>query len=312
MSSTFFTTDDGDIILRAGSGSDSKHAFRVHKFVLALASPVFKDMLAFPQPPDQTLNGPQQIPAADVPEPPKVVDSILRFIYPGVEPPKITELPTLTALLSAADKYNITSMHPTLREKLKTFLPGRRSLWVYAIACRFGFSDVAKEAARVSRTQDLRYLDEQGREDLRHISSASLFQLVQFVHTREQDGLSTIRENLSQLTLWDSTKCLHDGHDTQDYYFYLQKAVEEAFIDDPHVGSKDLFALLDKVPDPPRGCSPPRRSAEWYYDGGDDEPFGCPLLPMGIRKRLSDITYELQRQNTATLEKFFGKGFGGV
>ena len=49
--STFFTTDDGEIVLRASSQPNSKYDFRVHKFILSLASPVFKDMFTFPQHP---------------------------------------------------------------------------------------------------------------------------------------------------------------------------------------------------------------------------------------------------------------------
>jgi len=121
---TLFTTVDGDVILRAGPEPDSKHDFRVHKFILSLASSVFKDMFTLPQPPDQNQNEKPDIPTVNVSDPPEVLDTILRFVYPGVEPPKIADLPTLTALLSAADKYNITSIYPILRDALNTLLPG--------------------------------------------------------------------------------------------------------------------------------------------------------------------------------------------
>jgi hypothetical protein len=89
--------------------SNSKHDFRVHKFILSLASPVFKDMFALPQPLDQTLDEQHGLPVVDVPEPPEALDIILRFIYPGVEPPKITKPSALTATLLSADKYDISS-----------------------------------------------------------------------------------------------------------------------------------------------------------------------------------------------------------
>ena len=54
MSLAFVTTDNGDIVLRSRVDSDLKHDFRVHKFILFLASSVFKDMLTFPRPLDQT------------------------------------------------------------------------------------------------------------------------------------------------------------------------------------------------------------------------------------------------------------------
>lgn len=140
MSSAFFTTDDGDIVLRAGPEPDSKHDFRVHKLILSLASPVFEDMLAFPQPLDQTSDEQHGPPAVDIPEAPEVFDLILRLIYPGAKPPKNVNQSTLSALLFTADKYNISSIHSALSESLRRFLPpNSRSFWVYTMACRFGF-----------------------------------------------------------------------------------------------------------------------------------------------------------------------------
>lgn len=84
------------------------------------------------------------------------MDSLLRLIYPGIEPPEITDLSALTALLSVAHKYNITSVYPALKGTLKTFLPVS-AFGVYVIACRFGFTEVAREAAKVGTTESVSY-----------------------------------------------------------------------------------------------------------------------------------------------------------
>jgi len=309
MTSAFFTTNDGDIVLRTGTEPDSKQDFRVHKFILSLASPVFKDMFAFPQPPDQTLHAQHQLPIVDIPDPPKVLDMILRFIYPGVEPPKITEPQTLTALLLTADKYNITSIYPALRENLKTFLP-LRSLWVYIIACRFGFLEEKKQAAKLMTSSGFLYLSDPG--DIQLISSTDLFRLVQFVQEREYDGRIRIESHLDPLYLENTTSCEHCEKDAQDYYYYLEKEVERAFVTDPCVGSKDLFAVLDRIPDPPPGCDPLPRSGDWYYQVEDQDGFRCPLQPMTIRRKLADIAEGLCRRNEELLQRFFGKGTGNV
>ena len=309
MTSTFFTTDDGDVVLRAGTEPDSKHDFRVHKIILSLASPVFKDMFTLPQPPDQTLHEQHQLSVIDVADPPKVLDAILRYIYPGAEPPKITEPQTLSVLLSAADKYNITSIYPTLRGILETFTsvyPFR----MYIIACRFGFSEEAKQAAKLTKTGDLIHLGDC--EDLQHVSSTDLFRLVQFVQEREKDGLYEIQVSLGPSSLDDpGADCFHDGEDAQDYYFHLEKGVEDAFVADPCVGFKDLFAVLDSIPDPPPGCKPHPRSANWYWECDDEDAFDCPLRPMTIRRRLKDVALCLNRRNHEMLRKHFGKGIGG-
>ncbi|KAF9783360.1 hypothetical protein BJ322DRAFT_1070473 [Thelephora terrestris] len=308
--STFFTTDDGDIILRAGSESGTKHDFRVHKLILSLASPVFKDMLTFPQPPDQTSSDQHQLPVVDVPEPPEVLNDILRFIYPGEELPKILERSTINALLVAADKYNISSIYPTLRANLKNSLSPRRcdTFSAYVIACRFGFPEIAKEAAGLSSTQSL--IHHKNHEDVQYISSTDLLRLVEFVLTREYQGLHRIQAILDQPHLLDSSTCRH-GETAQDYYFHLEKEVEKAFVGIPCVGFKDLFEVLDRITDPPIGCDPPPESADWHYESDDQDAFCCPLRPMTIRRRLTEIEEDLRELNRKLLDSFFGKGSGG-
>jgi len=267
MSLTSFTTTDGDIILRAGPEPDSKHDSRVHKFILSLASPVFKDMFAFPQPPNQTLNE-HQLPIVDGLEPPEVIDTILRFIYPGVEPPKITKLSPLTALLSTADKYNIRSIHPALRQILKTLIP-RTPIRVYIIACRFGFSEEAREAVKVTRTAN--FVHKSPHEDIQYVSSTDILRLFQFVQRREYQGRHRIEDAFEPRRL-DLVCCDH-GEEAKDYYLRLEKAVQEGFALEPWIGSKGLLPVLDEIPDPPPGCKPPSR---WYYDDDDEDGFGCP------------------------------------
>ena len=311
MPSAFFTTDGGDIVLRAGPEPNSKHDFCVHKTILSLASPVFKDMFAFPQPLDQTLDEQHQLPVVDIPEAPEVFDIILRLIYPGAEPPKITGQSTLSALLFTADKYDIRSVYPTLRENLKAFLsPHSDHLWVYIMACRFGFSELVKEAAKVSTKWSLSHLSNQ--EELRHVSSTDLFRLNQFVLARERDGLARIRAILEPTWLEDSVDCPHNGEDVQGYYSLLGREVEEVFVEDPCVGVKDLSVVLDEIPDPPPGCDPLQRSANFYSGGGDYDHFDCPIRPMTIRRRLKDIADSLSEQNLQSLDQFFGRDRGSV
>ena len=311
MPSAFFTTDGGDIILRAGPETGSNHDFCVHKTILSLASPVFKDMLAFPQPLDQTSDEQHQLPVVVIPESPEVFDIILRFIYPGVEPPlKITKRSTLSALLFMADKYDIPSIYPMLRESLKARLSpySDHCLWVYVMACRFGFSEVAKEAAKWSSKSSLSGLTNS--EDIRHVSSTDLYRLVQFVLARERDGLMTIRATLEVVPREALFACLHQGEDVEVYYSCLQKEVEEAFILNPCVGVKDLSMVHDEVPDPPLGCNPLPSPACCYSRDEGIVNFDCPLRPMTIRRKLQDIANSFFQNNILLLDEFFGRDFG--
>ena len=298
---SFFTTDDGDIILRAGQESGSIHDFRVHKFILSLASPVFKDMFAFPQPPDQDPDEQPGVPTIDVPDPPQVLDAILRFIYPGVELPTFTDLSIVSALLAAADKYNIATMYPVLRTALRAGLP-HDSFRVYAIACRFGFSEEAREAAMVSTTESILYGNFD--EVVQHISSADLFRFVRFVQERETKGRSIIDHSFMWSTMCLKSSCGH-WEDAKDFYFHLEKEVGDAFASKPCLEVKDLFGVFDRILDPPPGCEPPPDTAEYYNLGDNQEPFSCPLLPMSIRNNLSEVVEELTMLNHKMLNEAF-------
>ena len=305
MSSTFFTTTDGDIILRAGPKPYSKHDFRVHKFILSLASPVFKDMFAFPQPPDQILDEEHQLPIVDILDPSDILDTILRLIYPGVEPPSITVLSTLHALFSTADKYNIASICPVLREQLKVLLPDN-PLTAYIIARQFGFLQEAREAAKVLAPAN--FVFNSPPEALQYISTTDLYRLFQFLERREHFGIHMIQDALGSEYL-DFVKCTH-GVGGKEYYFRLQKAVEGEFAMDPSVGPKDLLTVLDKIPDPPPGCKAPPMSADWYLEGSNEDAFHCPLQPMTIRKNLADLAEALAAHNIEELNQLFGKDGG--
>jgi len=121
-----FSVPDGDVILRALG--PPTHDFRVHKLVLSLASPVFKDMFSLPQPTSGTSSvaGVEIVQVAD---PPHALDMTLRSIYPFTPPSFDGNLDILVECLIIADKYNIKA--------------------VYAIASRFGFPNIMESASRL-------------------------------------------------------------------------------------------------------------------------------------------------------------------
>jgi len=140
-SEEMFNWPDGDVILRAAHGSDSRD-FRVHKLFLSFASPVFKDMFNIPQPSSATSNN---IPIIDIVDPPRAVDLILRFIYPS-PPPVVDDLTIISEAFSLADKYDIEVARSRLRPSLMGFSK-TESMRAYAIACRFGFEEEMKIAS---------------------------------------------------------------------------------------------------------------------------------------------------------------------
>ena len=296
----FFTTDDGDIVLRAGQGSYPVHDFRVHKFILSLVSPVFKDMFASPQPPDQNHNEQPDTSIIDISEPPYILDTILRLIYPGVELPKIPNVSTLNALLSMADKYNITSLYPVLRQSLKTFLPGN-PFRVYIIACRFGFLEEAKQALRVL-TPEATTLRPAHEKDLRHISSIDLYRLMWFIRTREREGRAKIRVSTLLIPGEYLNICEH-WSDGEDFYDRLEGKLQNLFEENPCAQFDDLNGVLAKLPDPPLGCAPELQMTE------DGEEIFCPLRPSSIRDCLTFLARALNEINDTLIESAFEKKF---
>ena len=136
---------DGDIILRA-LGPPSRD-FRVHKLVLSLASPVFKDMFSLPQPTSEDpASSAAGVEIIEVTDPPDALDIILRMIYPLTPPSPDGGLGTLVECLVIADKYDIkgakTRLHHVLARHNAT-----QPLRVYAIASRFGFASLADSAS---------------------------------------------------------------------------------------------------------------------------------------------------------------------
>jgi len=142
-----FDAPDADIILRA-LGPPSRD-FRLHKLVLSLASPVFKDMFSLPQPAPDGSRTPSVagVEIIEVIDSPDALDTVLRLIYPFTPPPSVRDLDALVDCLVIADKYEIKAA----RLRLGGFLAqtdASQSLRVYAIASRFGFNGIAQSISQ--------------------------------------------------------------------------------------------------------------------------------------------------------------------
>jgi hypothetical protein len=71
-----FDVPDANLIIRSSDSVD----FRVHKPVLAVASPVFKDLLSLPQPSDSESD--DDLPVVQLPEDSELLQSLISIIYP--------------------------------------------------------------------------------------------------------------------------------------------------------------------------------------------------------------------------------------
>lgn len=136
-----FNWPDGDIILRVTHGPDRRD-FQVHKLLLSLTSPFFRDMFTLPQnsPPTSTAS------VIDMTDPLRAMEVILRLIYHAVDLPAINDLTLLWEVLTVAEKYDFAIVRSRFRQSLVEFA-NSDPLRVYAIAYRLGYEDEMKIAS---------------------------------------------------------------------------------------------------------------------------------------------------------------------
>jgi len=138
---------DASIILR----SSDQVNFHVHKSVLAMSSPFFKDLLSIPQPPDDELVG--GLPVIQLPEGSGLLNTLISLLYPiSLVIPSSYE--KVFALLAACQKYDMVSVQSNIRSaiKLGTFpAPGdAEGFSAYAIASSMGLVPEMENAARLT------------------------------------------------------------------------------------------------------------------------------------------------------------------
>lgn len=136
-----FDWPDGDIILRATHRANSRD-FRVHKLLLSLTSPVFRDMFQLAKPSSSAST----VDIIDMADPPRAVEVILRLIYPSVDPPVISDLTLLSEVLAVAEKYGMAVARSRFRRYLVEFAK-TEPLRVYGLAYRLGFEGEMKIAS---------------------------------------------------------------------------------------------------------------------------------------------------------------------
>jgi hypothetical protein len=133
-----------DVILQ----SSDIVSFRVHKLVLAISSPLFKDMFSLPQPRDaEVIDG---LPVVRVSEDAEVLHSLLTVLYPI--PFVITDSYEKTLdLLSASQKYDMATVLSTVRSEIGHQLPTTEAAFrAYAIAYSKQLGPEMETAARLT------------------------------------------------------------------------------------------------------------------------------------------------------------------
>ncbi|KAI0296054.1 hypothetical protein BC826DRAFT_895675, partial [Russula brevipes] len=128
-----------DLILQS---SDDMY-FRVSKFILSLASPIFADMFSLPLPVSQD---PSEIQVVSLPEDTKTLDLCFCELYP-VHTPDAVPLRDAGTLAEFARKYQIDVLNKVITRYLADHVE-HDPIDVYAIAATYEQRDIGAKAAR--------------------------------------------------------------------------------------------------------------------------------------------------------------------
>ena len=175
---------DANLIIRSSDLVD----FRVHKPVLSMASPFFKDLLSLPQPSDtESVDG---LPVIPFQEDAEVLNSLVSMLYP-VRPVIPDSYDKVLHLLSTCQKYDMDQIQSSIRAEINregSPAPvGTEVFRAYAIASSKGLIPEMEKAARL--TLDYPMTFESLGEGLRLFEGSALRDLARF-RKRYKDNLS--------------------------------------------------------------------------------------------------------------------------
>ena len=169
--------------------------FRVHKGVLAMSSPFFKDLLSLPQPSDnQFIDG---LPVVQVPENTDLLNTLVSLLY-LVHPVMPLSYKKVFALFAACQKYDMVSMQSLIREEIRRGYfpePDRtEALGAYGIASSMRLEPEMKHAARLTLGHPMTF-DSLG-EDLRSFKGLALRNLIRYCEENRHKGPPVTKSEL--------------------------------------------------------------------------------------------------------------------
>ena len=167
---------DASIIIR----SSDQVNFRVHKSVLAMNSPFFKDMLSLPQPPDDELI--DGLPAVQLSEDASVLSNLISLLYLTWRRTKPGSYEMVYALLAACQKYDMELVQLDIHENVErgTFpVPDKAQAFsAYALANNLGLIPEMEYTAFLTWGQPMTF--ESLGEGLRAYKGRALCDLVRY------------------------------------------------------------------------------------------------------------------------------------
>ncbi|KAK7023344.1 BTB domain-containing protein [Favolaschia claudopus] len=165
-----FDSIDADVIFRTSDGVD----FRLHKTVLSLASPLLRDMFTAPRSAPSTT-----LPVVDVTEHSSVLETALKFFYPGTHTAVSSPIELLDILNILVQKYDMQYILPSARAYLEKYVSDQ-PLAVYVVAYTYQWKELATTAAKQTLKLPLRAVSELAPAELNHLPAAAYHNLLRY------------------------------------------------------------------------------------------------------------------------------------
>lgn len=174
---------DADIVLLCNDGVE----LPVYRRILSEASPFFNDMFTLPQ---CHSTEPPTAPVIEVSETSEVIETLMKLVYPGLDP-QLDTLDDISRTLIPAVKYDMIRAVETLRRLLLSpkFVQSE-PVRVYAIACRHDLEHEARVASKF--TLSITVLDSALSDDLKHITAWSYHRLLDLHRRRSQAAVRVL------------------------------------------------------------------------------------------------------------------------
>jgi hypothetical protein len=188
----FDDPSDGDLIIRSSDGV----MFYVYKFILSLASPVFKDMLALGQQDNEA-----EKPTVDVFEDNETWKNLLRFIDPRATASDQLPLSLIKDMLYTSQKYQMVNVRSKFGYHLKHFITSK-PVDVYICAAELSSEDswarpiaiaAAQESLKLPFSSILSGLTQAGVDRASGVTIARLLQFHQLCGNRVRSLLSSTK-----------------------------------------------------------------------------------------------------------------------
>ena len=251
MAPYLFDSPNADLILRSSDGKE----FRVHQFILGLASPFFRATLSSPQ-------SKVRIRKIDMPYSSDILQPFLQYLCPR-SPPKISDISTWAALYTIADKYGADVVKDLLRDMLVPRFLKKYPLRVYALASRWGFEEEARIASRRTlKTVDI--LTKFPQEDAGLMGATARQRLHRLHSDRREAARALINSHPRPSPSHSSCNCPSPA------YANLRPALCQSLASRPWLTLEDVYRVDAKFPNPKTcnarsGCRHSAKNIHAYF-----------------------------------------------